>query len=52
MRNIDPFEKKKRLAQMQTTSDFSSRKLSSRREENEMKRERPPIEGIGNASPT
>lgn len=37
---------------MQSTSDFSSRKVTSRREENEERRERPPINGIGNTTPS
>jgi hypothetical protein len=39
IRNIDPFEKKRRLAQQQQTGEFSSRKVTSRREEADLRKD-------------
>jgi hypothetical protein len=50
IRNIDPFEKKRRaamVAQAEQTGEFSSRKVTSRKEEAELKRSQ-----YGDMSPT
>ena len=39
IRNIDPFERKKRIAQQQDRGEFSSRKVTSRKEEAEARRD-------------
>jgi hypothetical protein len=39
IRNIDPFERKRRIAQQQETGEFTSRKVTSRREETELRKD-------------
>ena len=39
IRNIDPFERKRRIAQQQQTGEISSRKVTSRREEAEVRKD-------------